>query len=478
MSAGSTRARLVYHGAVLLCAQGSKCPLALVLTSSAALACTDGQSHVQPPDNLAETWVFARQLATDGPWQLTVHERDDAWVAEVDAAELVYLLGYEDSAETLGLGEGRQPSCAVRRPHAVLLLAEADGGWGWRQVAQAPEALLDAIVGGAGRCDVCAPVVMRGIIAPHNHRYSGVAWFEDGSVLGAYIQGLARITDDSIERLPDCPDLPPGPTAVAALGGDRFLVSGQQGHLSTVRFSDAGRTCVVESSTAAPSFDVPALHQPFTVVAANPESPGDFDFYALRGSGELYHWSAAGLRRVGAHTLHPQSTYAQAADLVRLDARRLLTSAGSREVKFWEDGVELRSDLLELPVVGVSNTPRDRVTTLEVDQRFGRYLAGTAAGELWARPFEGSGWSPVFRSPVLEAVGSVLELEERFMVVLSGGDIVLWHHEGEVCPESQRIPLSSNAGAGRAVLQDAARILLADAIGNSQGSAGVVWVER
>lgn len=439
--------------------------------------CGQGPTHVAPPEALAETWVLALLNPGGDGWRLSVHPGTSGWTASFPEDEAAYLLGYSSSSAELGLDPGQTPECALQRPAVSLRLSSAEDGWRWQEVSPLPDSLLLALAGGSDRCDVCAPIPMRSVLAPHTHRYTGVAWFDDGAALGAYVAGFARILEARIDDLPHCAELIVGPTALAALGGDRFLVGGQLGHLAVLRFSDEGRSCVVETSTRAEPGALPALHMPFAVVAANPASPEAFDFYALRASGELYHWSEAGLRRLGAHELHPLSSFAHPSALIRLDARRAISSAGNRHVAFWEDGAIVATDTLQLPQLGVSNTPRDRITMLHVDRRAGRLLAGTAAGEVWARPVAGSGWSTVFRAPVFEAVGSVIEHRERDLVVLSGGDIASWNWGGEVCDAVLRIPGASNGGAGRLVLRDEGRILLADSIGASAATAGVVWIE-
>lgn len=443
-----------------------------------AVACGPGRAHVPPPDVSVETWILARQAgAGASPWDLAVHPGAGAWTATLPEDEITYLLGYARTAEELGLGPTRVPECAVQRPEHAWRLTAEDDDWGWRSASELPETLTLALVHGSDRCDVCAPIPMRAVSAPHNHRYYGLAWFDDGSALGAFLLGLARVRSDRIELLSECMEPVVGPTSLASLGGDRFLVGGQQGHLAVIRFPDGGDRCVVETSTQASPEGLTPFQQQFPVLAANPDEPARFDYYALRASGELYHWSEAGLRSLGRQALHPQAEHADPAVLLRLDGRRALTGVGNRQVTFWEDGEPAAIETLDLPPLGVSNTPRDRVTALFVDARAGRYLAGTAAGELWARPLSDVGWSYALRLPSLEAVGTVVEFGERYLVFLNGGDVATFDREGTVCARTQRTPGSSNSGAGRRVLQRDGRLLLGDAIGSSSGKGGAVWIE-
>lgn len=441
------------------------------------VACGSGAVHLAPPDLDALTLVLAHRPDPATDWTVAVYAPTQVWTAEVSSADAVYLLGYAETVGELGLEGNGRPDCRLRHPDRIAKLVELEGNWTWAALDGAPTEVLDAVIGDPRRCNACAVPQMRSVVATHTYRYRGVAWLEDGSLLGVHENGYARITLDAIEVLPGCGLASLRPIAIAALGDDRFLIGGADGELIQARFSDGARTCVVETSTQTPVGELTPVQAGFDAIAVNPEDPGAFDYYALRNTGELYRWTAEGLRLVGVQRLHPEATEAMPASLLRLDAARLLTSVGSKEVVFWENDQVVKTDVLDLPTAGVSNTPRDRVTALYVDPRLPRYLAGTATGEVWARDVAGGSWTKEFQSPVLEAVGAIFALSDRYVILQDGGDAASWAFDGGVCGDSFRIPMASGGSSCKLVARRGELVALADAMGSSNSLAGVVWVE-
>lgn len=454
-----------------------------------SIGCSAPIEFVPLPDGDAPTIVLASRARGEMTWSLWLRTPlETRWTLRravtdppptdrLGADRESVLLLYDESPESLGLREGSAASCRVLSPRARFVLVRSDETWSWEVLASLPNGLGDALVGDGARCDPCAPVKLTGLRADSTMRMTGAAWFEDGSALAINQDGLWRVTMDGITPLPSCAGLSEAPYTAAAAGGGRFWVGGDTAELALVRLSESG--CTVETSTRVATVPaVPHSYTRFEVVAPPPGDAAAHDLLALRGTGELFRWTSAGLRRLAILDPHPSVPEETYSALLRLDATRAVASFGWNRVYAWDGDTLVETEPLRLNPPTVTSRPRDRITSLDLDPHAQQLIAGTAYGELFARPLGENRWRSLAVSTVLDEIGAVRRGRVRYLVIHAGGDLTFLHDETGLCQSPLRIPVSSRSAPHRVVLEREGTWLIADANGFDVRPAAVSWLEE
>lgn len=466
------RAARTVHSATVSRLEGcARFALALLLSG-----CASGEAFVPLDDQGATTFILASSDDEDSSWTFIVGTREDSPVLRVPAESSVLLLLYDETPESLGLRGPGPVSCRVLQPRAGLRLA-SDGAMEAAAVT-IPRALVAALVGGEYRCELCPPFEITSVSNDRSGRFTGAAWLDENNAIVSADHGFSRVTETSIEALGECEGLTQAPRALANAGSGRFWVAGGSRQLSLIRFEADGARCIVETSTTmARSRPGPGENLDFQAIAARPDDPAAHDLMAVRGTGEVFRWDTTGLRRIGRMENHPNAAEHLYASLLRLDAERSITSSGWNQVYLWSGDVLERQEHIDLPSDAIATQPKDRITTLAYDTLEERLVLGSLYGDVWVRPVDGREWSSVFQSSLVDAIGSVIPLTRRYVIVHEGGELTYTHREIGGCPTLTRLPLARRSAPGRVTLARGRRIMIADLAGSDAVPGAAIWIE-